>query len=924
MNPDGRILKVINSSISKPLSYGSDKVNDINEDKNGKIWITTDDGLFCLSPDGKQLDRFDLHSMATRKRMFQFFFDSDENIWVGTDLGLNVFDTKKLVFTDISESPYFLAAMKSESTVTCIMKIHNGKLWFSTWWPNIGVYDTARKTKTYLYDGRDSISPDYFRVATAFYIDSKKELWMASGKGLYLLESGKGTISQSFFHEAGNPYSIIGNNVRAMMEDRDGNFWFGTSDGISIARPYQQWIHNLSINDIKTYPFGDKEIIYVVEIDSKHFIVSASNNDRFYLTDQNFFVKKYFKLPKSYSAIWAHYDDKPRHRIILSTGSGILLYDKKTDRLEIATDTIFKSWFQATSFQSVSDSILWVSRNRNTFGRYNFNTREFKQYDIRNMGEPERLINMEKDLNNNIWILPYGASPLRFDEKEEEFVQRFPMSDSGQSLLRDEVAFLKDLGDYFIIGYESKGISLYDKKTKTFKHFTQASGLGSNEVHYAIPAKDGTVWMATYNGLSRFDPACKEIRTLGYEEGILNNKSGYITQLSDGRIVAGTEKGLVYFYPGDVEKKEKPLPPPIFAEISVYGKKFFTDSLFETGKPLYVPYQKNYFSIEFISLKYNTGRPLDYAYMLEGLDKDWVSAGNRRFVSYSNMEGGKYNFRVKVKEPGGAWVEAKQSLPIFVETAFYKQRWFTALLVITVLGIIYIIYKQRIKSVRKKAQLLAQHEKDLLELEARALRAQMNPHFIFNSLNSIKSLINKNENDKATGYLTTFSKLIRTLFQNSDKREVSLHEELETCRLYVQLEKMRFGDKVHFVFNLDEQIDLKDIKVPALVLQPFIENAIWHGLVPKDAGGKVIVSVAQNNGVIECIIDDDGIGRELSAQYKAQYEATHHSKGIGLTQSRLELDKILNEREDSIRIIDKKDKNGDPAGTKVILTFKEN
>jgi sensor histidine kinase YesM len=228
--------------------------------------------------------------------------------------------------------------------------------------------------------------------------------------------------------------------------------------------------------------------------------------------------------------------------------------------------------------------------------------------------------------------------------------------------------------------------------------------------------------------------------------------------------------------------------------------------------------------------------------------------------------------------------------------------------------------KEREEQMLKKQKM----NKELLELEARALRAQMNPHFIFNSLNSIKSLIHKHENEKAAGYLTTFSKLIRTLFQNSDKREVSLLEELETCRLYAQLERMRFGDKVDFVFNVDERIDLKDIKVPALILQPFIENAIWHGLVPKETGGKVLVSVKQNNGAVECIIDDDGIGRELSAQHKAGYEATHQSKGIGLTQSRLELDNMLNDREDSIRVIDKKDENGMSSGTKVILTIKEN
>jgi len=108
------------------------------------------------------------------------------------------------------------------------------------------------------------------------------------------------------------------------------------------------------------------------------------------------------------------------------------------------------------------------------------------------------------------------------------------------------------------------------------------------------------------------------------------------------------------------------------------------------------------------------------------------------------------------------------------------------------------------------------------------------------------------------------------------------------------------------------------------VLQHFIENAIWHGMVPKESGGKVIVSIKGNDGAVECIVDDNGIGRELSKQYKKQYESTHESKGIGLTQSRLELDKLLNEREDSIHIIDKMDEAGKAAGTKVIMTFKNN
>jgi LytS/YehU family sensor histidine kinase len=215
-------------------------------------------------------------------------------------------------------------------------------------------------------------------------------------------------------------------------------------------------------------------------------------------------------------------------------------------------------------------------------------------------------------------------------------------------------------------------------------------------------------------------------------------------------------------------------------------------------------------------------------------------------------------------------------------------------------------------------------EHTLHELEAKTLRAQMNPHFIFNCLNSIKSLIQHDDGNQAVSYLTTFSKLLRTILQNSDEREVTLYDELETCKLYMQLEAMRFGDKFKYQFDINNTIDLKSIKVPALIIQPFIENAIWHGIMPKPDGGSVSLAVDGDENSICCTIDDNGIGRESSRQngFKTA-ESSHKSKGIHLTQSRLNLDSILNSRNTTVEIIDKKDEKGKVAGTKIVLTFNE-
>jgi hypothetical protein len=215
-------------------------------------------------------------------------------------------------------------------------------------------------------------------------------------------------------------------------------------------------------------------------------------------------------------------------------------------------------------------------------------------------------------------------------------------------------------------------------------------------------------------------------------------------------------------------------------------------------------------------------------------------------------------------------------------------------------------------------------EKKKVELELMALRAQMNPHFIFNCMNSIKSLIQQNQEQKSIEYLTTFSKLLRTILQNSDQKEISLYDEIETCRLYLELESMRFGNKLKFTLMIDQDIDMKSLKVPALIIQPFIENAIWHGIMPKDDGGTVTIRVYRNINQIICSIEDDGIGREMSEQNKFKGGSTSFpSKGLQLTRSRLDLDNILFERQAYMEIRDRMNKEEKPSGTSVILTFKD-
>jgi tetratricopeptide (TPR) repeat protein len=245
------------------------------------------------------------------------------------------------------------------------------------------------------------------------------------------------------------------------------------------------------------------------------------------------------------------------------------------------------------------------------------------------------------------------------------------------------------------------------------------------------------------------------------------------------------------------------------------------------------------------------------------------------------------------------------------------------LLIMIVFGIISrIIYKRK----RDKEQLTTDFKKQLAEAETKALRAQMNPHFIFNSLNSINSFVMDQKHEIASDYLIKFSKLIRLILDNSRSETISLEKELETLKLYVILEAARFDNRFKCVYSIAEDVDIHSIKIPPMLLQPFVENAIWHGLMQKEGEGTITVEIAMSNEqlavnneqLLKITITDDGIGREKAAELKSK-SATHKSHGLKVTSQRIEMMNKLNSSGAKVNIIDLKDGQGNAMGTRVEL-----
>ena len=221
---------------------------------------------------------------------------------------------------------------------------------------------------------------------------------------------------------------------------------------------------------------------------------------------------------------------------------------------------------------------------------------------------------------------------------------------------------------------------------------------------------------------------------------------------------------------------------------------------------------------------------------------------------------------------------------------------------------------------QKIKQVQTEFEHKIAETEMTALRAQMNPHFIFNCLNSIKLYTLENDSQTASEYLTKFSQLIRLVLENSRSEKVTLQKELETLKLYIELEAMRFKDKVQYKINVVPHIDQQYIEIPPLLLQPYVENAIWHGLMHKPEGGNISIDIHQpSEYLLHIEISDDGIGREKAKEHKSKSATRQKSFGLKMTSERLDAINHIYQTNTEVKIIDLEDENGNAAGTKVII-----
>lgn len=467
--------------------------------------------------------------------------------------------------------------------------------------------------------------------------------------------------------------------------------------------------------------------------------------------------------------------------------------------------------------------------------------------------------------------------------------------------------------NHFGLGYILEDELLEDELV--IKIVSPKDGIWDDHIQHTAIDKNGDLWVSHWKGLSRIQAADLKIENFGFESGFTFNAN--LVPFSDGSLGA-VKSGHLQKINTDEIKEIEVVPKIILKNVKVFDEPMSMGQNWNEINKLELNYKQNFFSIYFDVINFQNADMQEIQYQMTGLHDEWVNASGRDYVSFSNLEGGDYKFKIRARLKAREWGGVKM-LHIHVTPPYWKTGWFYLLVAAIVSGIVFAIYKYRIKTIKEQEELKSAFKVQLAEVEMTALRAQMNPHFLFNCLNSIKLFIVEKDTKAASDYLTKFSKLIRLILQNSKNKLIRLSDELEALELYVQMEKMRFDHQFEYYINIEHGLDLSQFEIPPLLLQPYVENAIWHGLVHTDRPNWLLISIEKNNGRLICAIEDNGIGREAAQQRKTHRNARKQSLGMAITENRIELTKELYQIETDVEIVDLKNEDGSAAGTRVVV-----
>ncbi|MEM7104680.1 MAG: two-component regulator propeller domain-containing protein [Bacteroidota bacterium] len=733
--------------------------------------------------------------------------------------------------------------------------------------------------------------------------DHSGNFWVCTRRGVFVFDHKFSPLSLRSGNHLFKEYFING-----MFQDREGNRWIYTT-GLGIFM-----LPNLGTTVWNTQNGGlpsDKVKALLKTEDERIFVGTSSNEVMVFTQDLS---SKSIVLKDGNEV--NTFIEGPDNNILIVSDFGIC--SSLNPQNQIRANIKFVSPKDDSSFYFSFYTSVIKSSFQKTFNLFDLQKRGAK---YKNIHEFHRFVYGEYDRQ----ILLSGTSTTMVDQVDSnqlwlgnnwglfcfanDSLEKFH---SPQFDFKYSVSALAQTADSTIwVGTSSNGLFGIKDNQVQF-HITEQNGLPSNAVK-ALHADDfGQLWAGTNRGITNvgLDGVAKNV--IDIYDGLPSNEIYTLLRVSEDLLFAGTNKGLVGLDINNASYANTSTPEVYFTKVSI--------NLNETAIANHysLPYHKNNISISFQGIGFKRLGNFKYQYRLKNIQEDWIIS-DQKTVRYPALTPGKYEFEVWALNENGQTGNSPSTISFFIRKPWWGT-WIARIgFTVFTLSIVMAIIKNRTDRIRLKEQMIRQHD----QLRSQALQAQMNPHFVFNALNSILHFITQGNIKTSAEYLGLFAKVIRDVFEHSKLEEVMLEDEIELLNVYLELEKLRFQDKVNIKVNVDESLLNANILIPPLVVQPTVENAFRHGLMHKKQGGKLEISVAQYNSAIHFIISDNGVGREKAKELNEWRPESYNSSGIKTTEERLRLlwrsSKHDNKIDKPVLIKDLKNEAGEPAGTRVEL-----
>lgn len=682
------------------------------------------------------------------------------------------------------------------------------------------------------------------------------------------------------------------NNV--LYDEKTGIFWVSTQHGLIKLWKDKEVIVNLNFQP-EDLPVSD------IAEDKKGNIWFSGNSGMLTVLSKNGEYRKY-KLKESINKLFIH-----GNSLLVAVHNGVYKMNER-DKFPVK---IINTTFPVKKAVLANEKI-WVVPQEGKIHVYDAENLT-ENYDFIKNGNfyyNKNIINDITVAGNKIWTaswMPERFGIAYFDINKHEFIE----------IDQDAVNKDKFVGDYYkkanvlkngnLLFSAFGGWNTVSEEGKILQTMnTRAYHIASDNIQGGGLDQAGNFWFGSAEGLYQLNPKTYQTVRISQIDGLASNDiTGAFCLSADDILYISTDK--------KVQKINlKKLPETDLLNILKLTAIKVNNQFLENIPDPLVLKEKDALQIDifFSALNFSNKDKIIYRYKFD--DNDWNYIGTTPKLSLLRVASGNHKITIGVGDNLGNIQQKELTLHLSIIPPFYNTRWFYLLITIVVWSVAFGLIRFLSRSKKQKVEL----KKQISEQETKILRIQMNPHFIFNSLNSINSFIIQKKEEEASIYLTSFSKLLRKILDNSRKEVVTLREEIDTTMLYLNLEKARLEGKFDYKIQIQD-VDVENSTIPPLILQPYLENAIWHGIHYKNTNGFIGVNIEYNpenaNQIIIKIVDD-GVGR-VYASKMANNNKTHKSHGIEITEERLKTNDTFNQ----VDIVDLYNEDHSPKGTMVIL-----